>query len=117
VPLRLLSGFLVLVAAYLVWWSVVHDHLPWLAGAALMVVAAVGLWMGKNWAEYLWHGIAAATVVLWVVMVVRVALSGWPYSDPLSSVISLIPGLLLVLICISGSIVVRRQYGRRSSAL
>jgi len=117
VSVRILAAFLVIVAGYVAWWSISSAEFLWLVAAGLALVAAVGLFMRKRWGQYLWYLIALTTAVLWVVTVVRVAISGWPYDDFASSVISLIPGLLLLTVCIFGSIAVTRQFRGGTNAL
>jgi hypothetical protein len=117
VIIRLLSGFLVIVAGYVAWWSVTSAAFLWLSVAAVALVAAVGLLMRKRWAQYLWYLIAGAASVLWLATVARVAISGWPYQDVTSSVISLIPGLLLLAVCVFGSIAVWRHFRKGANAL
>jgi hypothetical protein len=49
-------------------------------------------------------------IASWLLVVAWVAISGWPYSDVTSSVISLIPGLLLVLLWVGASLYVARHF-------
>jgi hypothetical protein len=117
VTIRLLAVFLVIVAGYVGWWSITSGQLLWLVAASVALVGAVGLALRRRWSQYLWYLIALSASVLWVVTVVRIAMSGWPHNDVVSSVISLVPGLLLLTVCIFGSIAVRRHFRERANAL
>jgi hypothetical protein len=117
VTIRLLAVFLVIIAGYVGWWSITSGQLLWLVLASVALVAAVGLALSKRWSQYLWYAIALGASVLWVVTVVRIAIAGWPYPDVVSSLISLVPGLLLLTVCIFGSIAVRRHFRQRANAL
>ena len=88
----------------------------WFAGAAFVVCAA-GLFLGKRWGALLWYAIALTVSCAWLVSVVRVALDGWPYPGVLESLISLVPGLLLLLVCVGGSVAVARDFRRARHAL
>ena len=84
--------------------------------AGLGVVAfltAGGLLLLKVWAKYLAYMFAAGLALSWAYLVWQVAARGWPYRDVLQTVISLIPGAFLLLICAGGSYVIHRQYRRR----
>ena len=116
-PIRLLSALLVLVAGYLTWWSVTYAQFLWLAGAAVALVTAVGLLLHRRWAQYLWYAIALAVSTVWVIVTVHVSITGWPYDDIVSSFISLVPGMLLLALCVFGSIAVRRHFRRGTDAL
>ena len=108
VPLALWGG-------WAVWATLQGWH--WIT-AGLGIVAlltASGLLLLKVWAKYLAYVYAAGLSVSWVYAVWHVALQGWPYSDPLRTVLSLIPGTFLLLICAGGSYVVHRQYRRQET--
>ena len=115
--IKLLATFLVVVSAYLGWWAVSAASFLWLLPAVVSLIAAVGLFLSKRWSQYLWHVMALAVSLSWVVSVVRVALSGWPYDSALSSVVSLVPGLLLVAVCAGGSAVVAKHFRGNKNAL
>jgi hypothetical protein len=117
VAVRLLALFLVVAAGYIGWWSITADQLLWLIAATVALVGAMGLALGKRWSVYVWYVIALSASALWVVTVVRVAIAGWPYPDAISSVISLAPGVLLLMVWIFGSIAVRKHFRHRDNAL
>ncbi len=115
--IRLLALFLVIVAGYVGWWSITYGQSLWLVVVFVALIAAVGLALRRRWSQYLWYLIALGASVLWIVTLVRVVITGWPYHDVVSSVISLVPGLLLLTVCIFGSIAVRRHFREGANAL
>ena len=114
---KVLAAFLLLVSAYLGWWAVSSAAPFWLVPAVVSLVAAIGLLRGRRWAQYLWYAMSAIASLLWVFSVVHLALSGWPHETVLASAISLTPGLLLLLVCVGGSIVIARHFRGGASAL
>ena len=114
---RALAVLLLLTASYLGWWSIAYGQYLWLAAAAVSVAAAFGLILRKRWGAYLWYLIALTASVLWFVVVVQVAISGWPYPDLVSSVISLVPGMALLAVCAFGTIAVARYFRGTRNAL
>ena len=115
--IQLLSIFLLIVAGYVGWWSITYAQLLWLPVAAVALIGSVGLFLHRRWAQYLWYVIALTASVLLLVTAVRIAISDWPYDDLVSFVISLAPGLLLLVVCISGSIAVTRHFRGPTDAL
>ena len=115
--IRLLAAFLIVVSGCVGWWSVVSAQWLWLVVAFAPLLVAIGVVLRRPWSEYLWYLIALSASVWWIVTVIRVAVSGWPYHDALSSVISLVPGVLLLMVCLFGSIAVRRHFRERENAL
>ena len=112
--IKLLASFLLMISAYLGWWSVSTSAFLWLLPATILPIAAIGLFLNKHWSQYLWHVIAIVVSLSWIVSIVRLTFSGWPYENTISSVISLIPGLFLVVICAGGSSVVSKYFSKRS---
>jgi hypothetical protein len=58
----------------------------------LALLTAGGLLLLKVWAEYLAYVFAAGLSLSWVYAVWQVSLRGWPYSESLGTVLSLVPG-------------------------
>ena len=108
--IKLLALFLFVIASYLGWWSISTPAFLWLFPAAISLIAAVGLFWSKRWSQYLWHVIAIIVSLSWVVSIIRLALSGWPYNNTISTVTSLVPGLFLVAVCAGGSAVVTKHF-------
>jgi hypothetical protein len=78
--------------------------------AALCFGAAIGLALSKSWGRHLVYVVAACTAVGWALYVGYIAVQGWPYHDVERSIISLLPGLLLVLVCVLAIVFVRALY-------
>lgn len=115
--IKLFASFLLVVSAYVGWWAVSAASFLWLLPAVVTLITAVGLLLRKRWSQYLWHTLALVISVSWVVSVVRATLAGWPYNNALATVISLVPGLLLVAVCAGGSVVVAKHFRGSKSAL
>ena len=115
--IKLLAVFLLIVSAYLGWWAVSSAAWLWLFPSVVAFVGAIGLFLRKRWAQYFWYGIALVACVWWVVSVLQVAISGWPQQSIASSIISLLPGLLLLTVCIGGSFAIAKHYRREPNAL
>lgn len=115
--LNLLAGFLLIMSAYVAWWALSSAAFVWLALAAVLLVAAAGLFRRKRWSQYLWHSIAITATVSWLVSVVSAAQSGMFNGSALDIAISFVPGLLLVLLCAGGSAVVISHFRGNQSAL
>ena len=97
-------------------WATLHGwHWTTAAFGIAALLTAGGLLFLKVWAKYLAYVFAAGLALSWLYAVWQVAARGWPYSDVYRTVLSLIPGLLLLLLCAGGSYVVHRQYRRRET--
>ena len=87
----------------------VHNWVPG-AWGTFALVGCVGLLLRKKWSQYVMYAFLLGIIVSWAIGVWQVAATGWPYSDPLSSIISLAPGILLVLFCAGCGLVVFRYF-------
>ncbi len=83
------------------------------AWAGLAMFGALGLLRLKAWSQYLVYFLAAKIVFQWIFMVWKVYRNGWPYKDLTSSLISLLPGFLLLVVCFSICIVVFKHMNKR----
>jgi hypothetical protein len=72
---------------------------------------AFGLHRLQQWAKYAAYLFAATFVLTWVwALWLSIAHGLWPYANPLTSVVSLIPGACYLAVCLGGVHVVHRQY-------
>lgn len=108
--IKFLAVFLVIASIYLGWWVVSTASFLWLIPALLSFVTAVGLLLKKRWSLYLWHSMALGVSLSWLASAIRIALAGWPYDGALPSLISLLPGLLLLTLCAAGSAAVAKYF-------
>ncbi len=111
---NLLIVILLACSGYLVYWAVSYSAWIWILPAIVTAACAVCLFMGKRWAAYLWHAIALTVAVIWLVMIGKLAFTGWPYHSLPETVISLVPGMLLLIVCVIGSIVVAKRFRSKS---
>jgi hypothetical protein len=108
--IKLISFFLLAIASYLGWWAVTYSAVEWWCGTFLLATCAVGLLLRWNAAKYLWNTIALSASFGWLISIGRLVLKGWPTGGYLDTVISLIPGALLLIVCLACSQVVAAHY-------
>ncbi len=110
----LAAGPLALWGAWALWVALPNGH--WmtavLGGGAL--VTAAGLLLLRVWAKPMAYLFAAGLALAWIYTVWQVALRGWPYPDWPRTVIALVPGALLLIVCAGGAWVVHKQYRRHA---
>jgi hypothetical protein len=105
----LLIAVLVAYGSYTTWLAFTSQY--WfLLWSVACYGAAVGLALSKRWSRYLVYLVAVFTAGGWLYVVGTIAVTRWPYPDVISSVISLIPGILLVALCVLCSIFVHRLF-------
>jgi hypothetical protein len=108
-------GFLsILYACYVSWVALEFSAPFWFLEAAIFAGCGIGLVLRYKWAKWLWYGCSASISIWWLSTVVFLALKGWPDEDVSDTIISLIPGALLLFVCIGGSVAVSRQYAMSS---
>ena len=80
------------------------------------LVGAMALYSSHPKSRYFVYTASAAISIAWILSVLYVALTGWPSYDLLQSIISLIPGLLLLTACVGCSIHAARHFRHSSGA-
>lgn len=73
-----------------------EDPQVWLPISAVCLTIALGLLLRRLWVQHVLLGLAIVISVGWTAIIVAVAWKGWPYPGLLPSILSLIPGLLLI---------------------
>lgn len=105
---KVLSFALLVTACYLGWWAAEYAQPIWYLAALLLASCGTGLLLGRTWASYLWYAIGLGVAAVWLLRIFELALNGWPVTGNLETVISLLPGAVLLIACIGGSFAVRR---------
>jgi hypothetical protein len=111
-----LAAVLAAYGSYTMWLVTVYDSFWFLAWSIPSFVGAAGLIMRRSWAKYVVYVMAACTAGGWATYVGWLAVSGWPYRNAQSTVISLVPGLLLVALCVSSSVYVHKYFKSHARA-
>jgi hypothetical protein len=106
----LYAAIILAVAASMHWLPGSGDPQTWLPIWAVCVMLALGLVLRRLWVQHVLLGIAAVFSVAWTAMVVAIAWKGWPYSDLLRSIMSLIPGLAAIAFSWGMFLLVRRAF-------
>lgn len=107
---KFLAFLLILVAAYLNWWAFEYAAPVWFVAAAFSLVCGVGLIFLRPWARFLWYSLAFVTSAWWIFTVLRMVFNGWPVQQTDETLISLIPGALLLVVCVGGTLAVRKKF-------
>jgi hypothetical protein len=114
--IRTLAALLLACSIYFGCWAVSNSSPFWFVAVAIGVLTAYGLIMNRVWAKYLWFGIAALVSIFWLVSVGCIAMSRWPYATALESIVSLVPGFVLLAVCGMGSVAVHKHFRGTDSA-
>ncbi len=94
-------------------WHSIRSEAVWTGVlAALLLVAAVGLFLRRRWARFLVYSFSVAVVPTWVIYTITfLASQGWPhYTTTVASIMGLIPGVVLCSACVLGSWAVHRYF-------
>lgn len=110
---KLLSIVLLLTACYLCWWTAKYAQSFWHLATLVLTACAIGLLFKRDWASYLWYGIGSVVTAVWLLNIMQLALDGWPVAGTVDTIISLLPGALLLFVCIGGSMAVRHDLRQR----
>jgi hypothetical protein len=104
-----LAVCLIIVATYLCRWVSIHASPIWFLLALLPLICGIGLMFDRAWARYLWYAIASSASIGWIVMTASMMLRGGRIEGAADTVMALIPGVLLLSVCVGGSLAVRHR--------
>ena len=104
-----LGSGLIALSMYFAWFAISYDQAQWLLGTAILLVTGVGLLMRRLWSKYLFFVIAITTVLGWLYSIAVIVGKGWPEPDAVSTIVSLLPGAMLLAACVLGCIIVQRN--------
>ncbi len=110
--IRLSAIALATIAIYYSWLASSLAQYHWIVWAITAFIAASGLFFQRRWAQYVVYTLALVQVASLLVVTFRVAMTGWPYPDALSTLISLVPGMLWLIFWIAICLSVYRHYRR-----
>lgn len=110
----IISGILLLNSAQAVFAAIGQDKIlyqnyAWAIGS---LIAAIGLLLNKKWSQYLVYFFASVTSILWLYILWFINSNGWPHDDVANTIISLIPGVLLLMVCICSCVVVYKHFNK-----
>ena len=108
VTLIALVLFLILMSLATGYYVVQYQSLFFGAICVLAAGSAVLLAFRRKVVRYPFFVTAALIAYWWIDTIIAIIKEGWPYMDPISSTISLIPGALLLTICALGCLYVYR---------
>jgi hypothetical protein len=97
---------------YGLWAAVTVQDWAFAASGVLALLACGGLLGDKPWSQPVVHLLSVLVVGGWSYAVWRVAQLGWPYPGVASTVVSLVPGAVLVVACAGVSVAVYRHFHR-----
>ena len=78
--------------------------------SVLCIATSLGLAFGARWARHLSQALLLVIVVGWGYFVITFSMPNWPHTDVASSILSLMPGLTLVSVCLGVLAALRRHF-------
>jgi hypothetical protein len=85
------------------------------ATSLLFLLSALLLALRKPAAQLPFFIVAAIMIAWWSHSMVLIVLEGWPHMDPISSAISLVPGIAFIAYFVAGSVYVFRFFKHPSA--
>jgi len=114
--IRILAVLLAAIASVSALWALVVGAPAQATLATVGLIGAIALWSANPASRYVVYSAAAVIVGSWLYTVIHTAISGWPYQDTVSTVVSLVPGTLLLLLCFGCCAYVSHYFSDRSRA-
>jgi hypothetical protein len=112
--LKLTAIFLAAYTLYSFWGAYSSQNLSPIVGGLLAIVASVGLFLRRSWSQYFVYAVSTLSVLSWLWAIWMVVQHGWPYLTVAESLISLIPGIVLVFLAVGISVVAQRAFRNAS---
>jgi hypothetical protein len=107
---RGLSAFFAFYAIYCCW-TLFYQLSPLAAVVACLCgAAAVGLWLKQPWSRWIVYSISTLLCLYFAWYVWGLVQLGWPYESGTKSIVSLIPGSVLLMFGIAAAVHVRRFF-------
>lgn len=74
------------------------------------IAASLGLAFGARWARHLSQALLLVIVAAWFYVLITFSIPNWPFADVTSSILSLLPGAALVIVCLGVLAALRRHF-------
>ena len=108
----LIIGVVTLYAVYLISVLMKTHSVSLIFPIALSFSSVLGLVLNKNWSKYSVLCLCLFISLYWIYAIVTVFSHGFDSGGPLYVVLSLVPGILLILFSVGVSVVVFRYFRR-----
>ena len=101
--------------ALFVFWRATFDFQPVAILLAFVAfVGGIGIAFDHKWASYCIYVTTFIAASTWLYFTVAAAIASWPYDRVLFSIVSLIPGMLLIALVATSSLYVYKYFNARS---
>ena len=110
--IRFLAILLAAFSTYSLWVAQVYGRWGYALFGIIGLVTGVALWLKKPWSQYLAYVLGALFIGSWMFTVWEVYERGWPYEGTLQTLLSLVPGILMVIIVLGSCFVVGKSFSR-----
>ena len=106
----LIAAMLAAYGSYNIWAMYLSGDYWFLLWVVACFAGAIGLVLLKSWSQYFVYLVSFFTVGGWLYVTISIAIQGWPYQSIIKTVISLIPGILLSMVCVFSSIYIFKRF-------
>lgn len=80
----------------------------------LCIATSVGLAFGARWARHLSQALLLVIVAAWFYMLITFSIPNWPFTGVTSSIMALLPGAALVIVCLGVLAALRRHFRKHA---
>ncbi len=106
----LISTMLTAYGSYNIWAIYLTGDYWFILWVIACFAGAIGLVFLKSWSQYFVYAVSFFTVGGWLYVTVSIALQDWPYPSVLETIVSLIPGIFLSIVCVLFSIYIFKRF-------
>ena len=103
-------------AVFLIWYAYKINHWQTSLYSTPYIVAGIALFFNKPWSKYIYYLLAAWGIGGWLYSVWLSYEAGWPYPDIQRSIISLMPGIFLLITYAGIAWAVRNYFWKQNNA-